>query len=357
METTDIADFSRWKEGDRDWAKRFVFVLTMKTGVPVGKVHEVVERTLATTLDSDLPAEKLFGDPDKAARLAASHETTHEDRSENRITPMSEAIGAGLMTVGFLLFVITWVITDYTTWNIEQTFNFLFVACFGCALSVGGVTTWSLISRGRIGAAITTGCIVLVGLGAIIFGFEDLFDATNQPSMPMYAGLLTSVVFFTGGLLSAIGGGWLSANRDAKTDTRDWFDQLEGYLRGQHAMTKGEATSVVNEARSHLAQIQDEHGSASDPEEEFGSARAYAQAYAGNSIKLIKRKAHLKIAFNVLILLVWLFILGGMALDGGSWWTWIFVAFGVLVFGLNARSNIADIKREENRLLRETSDE
>ncbi|GGH64729.1 hypothetical protein [Rothia aerolata] len=353
-EENRLTDYSLWKEQDRQWAARFTYVLAFKTNLPAGKIETVVERTRSTTLDADLPAQKLFGDPDKAARLAAFQETSHEDRSETRILPVTEATSAALMQVGFLVFLMTWFVTDYGSWRVVHPYNLAFVAAMGLLMALGGTLVWSGISRGRLLAATVIGALALAGFVVLAFTLGPLMESPNQPSLPMFLGLLLGLALGGGGLLLAVAGGWASARQ--REDSRDWFTQLEGYLRGQHAFRAREARGVVRETRDHLVSLQDARGTAVDPETEFGPAAAFAQAYAGNSVQSIRRKGWLKQTFIALQFLIFVAVMLSLMWDSG-WLGSIFWGVGILFFALRFRGQSRDNRRQVKQRLKEARDD
>lgn len=353
-EENRLTDYSLWKEQDRQWAARFTYVLAFRTNLPAAKIETVVERTRGITLETDLPAQKLFGDPDKAAKLAAHQETSHEDRSESRIMAATEAIGAALIVVGFLVFLLTWFITDYGSWRIVKPYNLAFVAGVGTLMALGGTLTWSAISRGRIGVAVAVGLLAVAGIGVTLFALRPLVEQTDQPTLPVFVGLLLGIALLVGGVLVAMAGGWVSAQK--WEDSRDWFTQLEGYLRGQQAFSAREARGVVQETRDHLTSLQDARGTAVDPETEFGPAAAFAQAYAGDSVKSIKRKGWLKLAFSTLQFLIFIVIAWGLMRDGG-WFRFVFWGLGILIYVASFVSLVKQNRRAVAERLREVQDD
>lgn len=346
VETTSQLDLSYWREADRQWAERFVYALTVHTSLPATKVGAVAEEARQLCTDAGESPQALFGDPDDAAQKFAAEHTSAQEKADARATGPAVAFATACWVTAWLVFLLTWFITDYSTWHITKPLNLVAVSLFSFVLTASGTFAWSAVSQGRIKRATVTALVGLLALGASGWVLSLALEGGRaQTSIPFWWALTLALFLFGAGLLTI----WTSSSREKTSagaeDIRDWFDQLEGYLRGQHFLTKTEARSVVQEARAHLEMV-NENGVLHTPEEEFSSASAYAEEYVrevgrfGKRQEKAKSLARLVQGIGTLCLAVYLAF---------SWdwnlWGWVFFIVGVIIFLTTLVSEFRTLKR------------
>lgn len=326
------ADFSGWREENRDWARDFAVALIGQDGATNAAVHEVLERTRRFSNDSNLTAQQLMGEPSKAARAAFTDVDLSEGKAENRVETTFGAFCTGVLIALIETFIFSLVMLDGWTTNIEAI---LFVGAFATVMMCAGVVAYNFFKRGMVGTCIAVAVAGVAGIVATVMGMGPWVENTDivfsAPGLLMIE--LALIVLF----------GWLCFSDRfiyrAPVDSRDWFTQFEGVLRGQHLLSKSEARSYVEEARTHLAE-----SGAGDPFEEFGKPATYAQQLVGDSPRAIRRGATAQITVRWLQFLgfIWLAYIFA-ASKGWSLWG---LAFAIL-FTLLAAWNLWSHTRKE----------
>ncbi|MFI6649989.1 hypothetical protein ACIBI8_20540 [Streptomyces sp. NPDC050529] len=334
--TDDARQHLSWPtEGDETWAARFTLALTLEHYAPEG----LRERTLAevhdVAVESGMPAQELFGDPDDYAATVAVEGSGPDHRSTldvNGLPPGSHFTGAVLLTGGLaMLFgVFLWFQEGFRLpvgWG-----SGIAAALLGAlfVLTLGVIP--ELRAAGRLRSSwIAAGCAFVL-LVATATGFAAVPPGTGT-SVP------APVLCLIGALLAALGwrlpeervGQWFNGRRASAATMTDeaWLARFAALLRGRHRLSPELTRQHTAEVRDHL------RASGGNAADEFGRPEIHALRLAEGPGR--RERAARALLWPQLLMsgaLCWYAVDLFGAPDPASWWFWVrAVALPLAVWG------------------------
>lgn len=332
----DNGDFSGWKIDNQPWAQEVALALSHIDGVDNHSMYLALEHLREVTNDSHIPARQLLGEPEQVARtafndLAAIGSTNPEATiAEQRTHSTPSIVGFSLLISTVLTLILTVPFT--ADWYVRSADNLLFVWSMSVLMLLAGALPYNYVRRGmfRRAALSCLGALAGLVLLGVTLGTWAFTDGNDVPvhTMPL---LCTEIVVVVLGGYLVFGKPFLYTS----PDTRDWFTQYEGLLRGQHFLTRKEARAYVAEARAHLTEIQQETGNAPDPRQEFGDAGGYAEKMVGNTaLSKTRRTQGMYVAYAVQLLAsIWIFYSFAARHSSQGWAVVLAVVLSVLNIG------------------------
>ncbi|MEU7583689.1 hypothetical protein AB0B50_39630 [Streptomyces sp. NPDC041068] len=276
MAKTGTAELGWAREEDQEWADAVLVRLVLDEDAPSGFADEILAEAHQLVDEAGRPALEVLGEPVAYARTVAAERVSEQYRAgiDTRGMRPGERISASVGTLGFIgfsVFGLHWIqdgLWAEVSWSSIAGFTGVVVAAV--LLCVALVAR----SAGRLRGmwALLAGTVAAVAGGAAV--------ATSLPDEQLFR--VPAPVLMLVGAAWAVGAfmlpdatidRWFTPARPAGgPDDGRWLAQLEGLLRGRHAMKAAEARGHVREARQHLAAApQDGHA-----EDVFGDVEIYA---------------------------------------------------------------------------------
>ena len=268
-----------WRdEADDEWADAFALAAARLPAVRHGDIVVWLDEVHAAVGESEVSAEVLYGDPAGAAqKLAAGIPITRRAAVDtDGMTPRAAVDGA-LMTMGtFAVGLAIWGLAT-RGWFLEATALATVLVGLVLPLGTGGWSAAVLLRRtGRLRASgltagITTAVAAALTGAVLLTGEADRIVATVPVAVAAAVGV------------AAVVGGWVLPIPEAVVDDRsrswapaEWFNRLDGLLRGRHGLDRSDARAAVEEARSYVQESGSTH-----PYDEFGAPEVHAARLAG----------------------------------------------------------------------------